>query len=120
MSRKCTMTRSDVALTLGIGIETLRYYERLGLIGEPPRTSNGYRTYSERDVSAIDHILHIKRYGFTLREIKAMIAEVNQDKDFKARVIREKVRAIQKIVRGYQRQKRDLLAVLRSVSEESS
>jgi hypothetical protein len=62
-------TRKNIAKELGIGIETLRYYEKLGLIQEPSRSSKGYRIYYDNDIAKINHILMIKKYGFPLREI---------------------------------------------------
>lgn len=63
------MTRSEIAERTDVNPETLRYYERRGLIPEPPRTSAGYRQY---DASYLDRLRFIKRaqaLGFTLAEI---------------------------------------------------
>jgi DNA-binding transcriptional MerR regulator len=62
-------TRKTLAEKLGIGIETLRYYERIGILPLPNREANGYRTYGDVDVVLIEHILVAKKYGFTLKEI---------------------------------------------------
>jgi DNA-binding transcriptional MerR regulator len=68
-----SFTRKQAADKMGISPETLRYYEKIGLIREPERAGNRYRQYSEADIVLIDHILRIKKYGFTLREIKHFI-----------------------------------------------
>jgi MerR family mercuric resistance operon transcriptional regulator len=62
-------TRKTLAERLGIGIETLRYYERIGILPLPARGANGYRYYGEADVGVIEHILVAKKFGFTLKEI---------------------------------------------------
>jgi MerR family mercuric resistance operon transcriptional regulator len=65
-------TRKTLSKELGIGIETLRYYEKLKLIPKPVRDRNNYRVYSEEYVSIINHILIAKKYGFSLNEIKTV------------------------------------------------
>ena len=62
-------TRKTLAEKLGIGIETLRYYERIGILPLPEREANGYRSYGDGDAAVIEHILVAKRYGFKLKEI---------------------------------------------------
>lgn len=67
------LTVSRVAKASNVNIETVRYYERRGLISKPPRTESGYRMFSHE---AVDHIQFIKRaqdLGFTLEEIKNLL-----------------------------------------------
>ncbi len=66
-------TRKSLVARLGIGAETLRYYENIGFIPAPERQKNGYRVYTEEDAAMIDHLLEGKKYGFTLREIKKIM-----------------------------------------------
>ncbi len=79
-------TRKSLANKLNIGIETLRYYEKMELIPAPQRAANGYRIYTEDDASKINHLLAAKKYGFSLKEIKAMIDKAEnselQNEDF--------------------------------------
>src|SRR5207253_9233995 len=58
-----------------IGTETLRYYERLGLLGSPRRTEAGYRLYSEAIFARLDFIRKAQAMGFTLEEIGRIIQE---------------------------------------------
>ncbi len=58
----------------GIGVETVRFYERQGLIEEPPRSKSGYREYPEIIVSRIRFIRRAKELGFTLKEIKELLS----------------------------------------------
>ncbi len=59
-----------VARRAGVGVETIRFYEREGLIAEPPRRESGYRQYPEEAVSRVRFIRRAKELGFTLKEIK--------------------------------------------------
>lgn len=64
-----TLTIGKVAKAAGIGIETIRFYERRGLIAAPPRTAAGYRTYPAEAVQRLRFIRRAKGLGFTLSEI---------------------------------------------------
>ena len=64
----------QVAHRAGIGVETVRFYERQGLIEEPPRSGAGYREYPETIVSRIRFIKRAKELGFTLKEIKELLS----------------------------------------------
>lgn len=66
----------EVVKKLNINKETIRYYERIGLLSKPQRTSNGYRVYSEEDVNIIWFIQIAKEFGFTLREVKTLISTI--------------------------------------------
>ena len=64
-----------VAGRAGLGVETLRYYERLGLLGSPRRTDSGYRLYSDSIFPRLDFIRKAQAMGFTLDEIGRIIQE---------------------------------------------
>lgn len=66
-----------VAKRSGIGVETIRYYEREGLIPLPERSPSGYRRYSESVVKHVQFIQHAKTLGFSLKEIGELIALKN-------------------------------------------
>jgi len=63
----------ELAQNSGIKVETLRYYEAQGLIVPCNRTAAGYRLYSQRDSQSLMFILHAKKVGFTLKEIKFLL-----------------------------------------------
>ena len=65
----------EVARRSGVGIETLRFYERSGLLDRPARTESGYRLYGEDVLERLDFIKRAQTLGFTLDEIKRVIAE---------------------------------------------
>ena len=56
--------------------DTIRYYERLGLITPPQRGDNGYRLYDERAVVELNFIAKAQEVGFTLRQIKPSMAHL--------------------------------------------
>ncbi len=67
------LTIGRLAKQVGIGIETIRFYERQGLIAPPPRTDSNYRIYPEEEVTRLRFIKRAKNLGFTLNEIKELL-----------------------------------------------
>ncbi len=74
--------RADTARTYRIGElasqtalsrDTLRYYERLGLVDRPPRTSGGFRIYDEATLGRLRFIKRAQAVGFTLEEIRELV-----------------------------------------------
>jgi len=65
----------EVAKASGIGIEALRFYERSGLLGRPARTQSGYRVYGAAVLQRLDFIKRAQVIGFSLDEIKRIIAD---------------------------------------------
>jgi len=59
----------ELARGAGVNVDTVRYYERRGLLDEPPRSPSGYRQYSAEDLWRLQFIGRAKRLGFTLGEI---------------------------------------------------
>ena len=68
------LTIGDVARRVGVGVETVRFYERQGLLEEPQRRASGYRQYDDEAVAVLRFIRRAKELGFTLKEIKALLA----------------------------------------------
>lgn len=68
-----TLTIGKVASRAGIGVETVRFYERQELIDPPPRSAAGYRQYPENTVQRLRFIRRAKELGFSLREIKDLL-----------------------------------------------
>lgn len=64
----------EVAKRAGVGIDTVRFYEREGLIDEPPRRPSGYRQYPPDTVQRVRFIRRAKELGFTLPEIQELIS----------------------------------------------
>ena len=68
------LTTGELAKKVGVNVETIRYYERRGLIPEPPRRESGHRQYSDNAVERVLFIKHAKELGFSLKEILELFA----------------------------------------------
>ena len=67
------MKIGELAKLAGVAIDTVRYYERQGLLPPPPRHGSGYRRYEQEDVSRLRFIRRAKALGFTLEEIASLL-----------------------------------------------
>src|SRR5689334_20364477 len=68
-----SLTIGDVARRTGVGVETVRFYERQGLLEEPQRRASGYRQYDDEAVAVLRFIRRAKELGFTLKEVKGLL-----------------------------------------------
>ena len=99
----------QLAKRSGTKVETIRYYEKEGLMPEPVREISGYRKYSERDLQRLTFIARGRALGFGLQEIRDLMAlEENPDLacadvDRIARHHREQVRAKITQLRGLEK-----------------
>ena len=72
----------EVAERSGVNLQTIRYYEREKLLPEPPRLASGYRIYPDLTVRRIRFIKRAQEIGFTLAEIRDLLAiRINADRD---------------------------------------
>ena len=67
------MQIGQVAAASGCPVETIRYYERIGLLPRPTRTGSGYRAYADADVERLRFIAHGRALGFSLDEIRSLL-----------------------------------------------
>ncbi|MGA0586526.1 heavy metal-responsive transcriptional regulator [Dyella sp. KRB-257] len=74
MNTPASLTIGAVAKRAGVPIDTIRYYEREGLLPEPLRRASGYRSYGEGAVTQLRFIRRAKALGFTLEEIRDLLA----------------------------------------------
>lgn len=75
------LTIGKLANASGSDVETIRYYERRGLLPEPPRAANGYRLYPVTAAKRLRFIQRAKTLGFTLAEIAELLALQDTDAD---------------------------------------
>lgn len=68
------LTIGQVAKGAGVGVETVRFYEREGLIDKPARRPSGYRQYELEVVRRIHFIQHAKELGFSLKEVSELLS----------------------------------------------
>ena len=69
-----SLTIGTLAKHAGVGVETVRFYERQGLLRRPVRPRMGYRSYSEDTISRIRFIRNAQALGFSLQEVKELLA----------------------------------------------
>jgi MerR family copper efflux transcriptional regulator len=74
MNTQTALTIGALAKRAGVAIDTIRYYEREGLLPEPTRRPSGYRSYGEGTVAQLRFIRRAKNLGFTLEEIRDLLA----------------------------------------------
>jgi len=67
------LTIGRLAARAGVGVETIRYYQREGLIAEPPRPVRGYRRYPLASLARLRFIQRAKALGFSLAEIRELL-----------------------------------------------
>jgi MerR family mercuric resistance operon transcriptional regulator len=101
------LTIGKVARRAEVGVETVRFYERQGLIAAPQRARSGYRLYPEDTVARIRFIRRAKALGFTLRDIRELLAlrvdpeissaEIKACVQEKMTAIAEKIRTLQRM-----------------------
>ncbi|GBD98799.1 mercuric resistance operon regulatory protein [bacterium BMS3Abin07] len=99
------LTIGKLAKQSEVNIETIRYYERRGLIPKPPRRESGYRQYPRDTVTRIQFIKRAKELGFSLREILELLSlrvdpattcgDVKKRAEIKIADIEEKIRTLQ-------------------------
>ena len=68
-----TLTIGKLANVADVGIDTVRFYERAGLLNKPRRTASGYRLYAASDVARLRFIRRAKALGFSLEEIAELL-----------------------------------------------
>jgi MerR family mercuric resistance operon transcriptional regulator len=74
-----TLSIGELSGRTGVNIETIRYYERVKMLPAPPRTSNGRRVYGPTEIRSLAFIRRSRELGFTLDEIRALLALSAED-----------------------------------------
>ena len=80
-----SLTIGAVAKRVGVAIDTIRFYEREGLLPEPVRRASGYRSYGDGTIAQLRFIRRAKHLGFTLEKIRELLAlSVDRQRGVKA------------------------------------
>ena len=74
MTQRSTLTIGQVASQAGVNLQTVRYYQRRNLIAQPPKPAWGYRRYAANTVERIRFIKRAQGLGFSLDEIRELLA----------------------------------------------
>ena len=69
-----TRSISVLAKSLNINLETIRFYEKKGLISQPIKPESGYRHYPDKTLQRLQFIIRSKQLGFTLEEIRSLLS----------------------------------------------
>lgn len=111
------LTIGELAQTADVGRETVRFYERVGLIDDPPRTQSGYRIYPAKAVARLHFIKRAKELGFSLEEIRSLLAlrvSPASNCDEVRRLGQERIKDIEKRIRDLARMKAGLAKLVDS------
>lgn len=71
------LRRVDLARATGCNLETIRYYETVGIMPDPPRTPKGYRSYDDTHVRRLKFVMRSRDLGFSLEEIRGLLGLVD-------------------------------------------
>ncbi len=82
------ITRGVLSKRTGCNIETVRYYERAGLMPDPERSAGGYRLYAEEHVRRLQFIRRCRELGFTIEGIRALLGLVDR-RDYTCAEVRD-------------------------------
>ncbi|MGH6926602.1 MAG: MerR family transcriptional regulator [Propylenella sp.] len=105
----------DLSKLTGVNIETVRYYERVGLLPRPPRTGGGHRVYDATQVKRLNFVRRSRELGFTLEEVRNLLRLV--DRGYTCREVKDAALAHLTSVR---RKIADLKRMERTLSETAA
>jgi DNA-binding transcriptional MerR regulator len=107
------MTIGTLAKTAGVGVETIRFYERKGLLRQPEKSDSGFRNYEYGEAARIRFVKRAQELGFTLREVKELLdfqsaeritgSQVKARADAKRLEIRRKISDLRKMEKSLER-----------------
>jgi len=71
------LTRGKIAKEAGVNLETIRFFEKIGLMPDPPRSAAGYRVYGIDDLKRLKFIRRVRELGFSNQEVKGLLEMVD-------------------------------------------
>jgi Cu(I)-responsive transcriptional regulator len=113
--KRRSFTIGELAQATGTRAETIRYYERIGLLPAPARSAGNYRLYRPRDVERLAFVRRGRDLGFTIEEIRALLALADQqDRDCSEvdAIAREHLADVERKVADLKRLARELRHVI--------
>lgn len=107
------LTIGALAQAAGVGVETVRYYKRRGLLAVPARGGGAVRYYGRADAARIGFIKRAQALGFTLEEVRGLLAlQDGTDRRSIRRIAAERLAQIRAHLRDLRKMERALAAVL--------
>ena len=116
------MTIGQLAKAVDLNTQTIRYYERIGLINKPDTSESGYRVYPEKAVGILRFIKHAKDIGFSLKQISELFSLDNNKYNTCSNVkklAKEKVYEIDKKINSLNLMRKELVSLI-SLCEEKN
>ena len=110
------MRVGQLARSVGVNVETIRYYQRIGLLNLPEKPSGGYRSYNDDDRRRLRFIRRAQRLGFSLDDIRALLKLSGSDCQQVQKLALEK----RNLVKGKLRQLRRIESALTKTIEQCS
>lgn len=113
------MQIGELAQRVGVDAKTIRYYEQIRLLAEPPRTESGYRLYSADDAARFAFIRRARALDFSLGEIKEILdcrGSGTAPCPYVARLIHQKIAIVEQRIAELEKLKRELRALERSAA----
>lgn len=112
-----TLTIGEMGKATNTKIETIRYYERIGLLPKPPRTSNNYRNYGRAELGRLSFIRRARDLGFSLDQVRALL-RLSDDRSCDCagidRIAQEHLREVDRKLADLAALRRELKAVIDS------
>jgi len=68
-----SLTRGELARATGCNIETIRYYEKIGMLPDPPRTAAGHRAYTRQHLARLRFIMRARELGFSIDDTRGLL-----------------------------------------------
>lgn len=125
-SSDSSMKISQAAEASGCHLETIRYYEKIGLLRHPTRTDSGYRVYTSADIERLRFIARGRDLGFSLEEIRSLLQLASDERlaDIRARQedLRRMADELERVIiscHGGQRAECTILSTLRQPMQRS-
>jgi MerR family transcriptional regulator, mercuric resistance operon regulatory protein len=77
LPRGSTLTIGALSMRTGVNIETIRFYERIGILAKPPRSAAGHRIYSQEQLMRLGFVRRSRELGFPLDEVRRLLQLVD-------------------------------------------
>ena len=110
-----TLNIGELARVAGTNVETIRYYERIGLLPAPPRTASNYRVYSAAHVGCLSFTRRARDLGFSIEQIRALLDLSDQrDRPCEAvdMIVREHLAEVERKLADLKALRRELSALI--------
>ncbi|MET3712640.1 Cu(I)-responsive transcriptional regulator [Sphingomonas trueperi] len=112
-----SLTIGDLSKATNTKVETVRYYERIGLLPKPPRTSGNYRNYGEAELGRLSFVRRARDLGFSLDQVRALLS-LSDDRDCDCagidRIANEHLGEVDRKIADLKALRRELKAVIDS------